>query len=118
MFFTGFLSTTGMILHEFPEGIITYLLLIRSGVSKQNSLILIFLAAALTTPMGMLVSYPLVSTINDATLGALLSISGGTLIYIGATHLLPRAKQEHKKFSLIAFGVGVFVAIVIVMSKV
>ncbi len=116
--FTGFLSTTGMILHEFPEGIITYLLLIQSGFSKRKSLLLTFLAAALTTPMGMLVSYPLISKINDSTLGALLSISGGTLIYVGATHLLPRAEQEHKKFSLIAFGVGVFVAIVIVMSKV
>ena len=92
--FTGVLSTTKIILHEFPEGIITYLLLIRSGFSKQKSLILTFLAAALTTPMGMLVSYPLVSMINDATLGALLSISGGTLIYVGATHLLPRAEQE------------------------
>jgi zinc transporter ZupT len=29
--FTGLLAATGMVLHEFPEGIITYLLLARAG---------------------------------------------------------------------------------------
>ena len=28
---TGYLATLGMVLHEFPEGIVTYLLLLRSG---------------------------------------------------------------------------------------
>jgi zinc transporter ZupT len=28
---TGYLATLGMVLHEFPEGIITYLLLVRGG---------------------------------------------------------------------------------------
>ncbi len=59
--FTGVLTATGMVLHEFPEGIITYLLLIRGGFKEKTSLILAFLAAALTTPLGMLVSYPYIS---------------------------------------------------------
>ena len=48
--FTGALAATGMILHEFPEGIITYLMLLRGGFSEKTSLILAFLAAALSTP--------------------------------------------------------------------
>ena len=106
-----------MVLHEFPEGIITYLLLVRGGFSERNSRSLAFLFAAATTPLGMLVSYPLVSAIDRETLGALLSLSSGARVYVGATHLLPRAEQEHKKFSLVALAGGVSVAAIIVASK-
>ncbi|MEA2114551.1 MAG: ZIP family metal transporter [Thermodesulfobacteriota bacterium] len=115
--FTGFMATAGMVLHEFPEGIITYLLLIRSGFSERASLALSFLAAAITTPLGMVLSYPTISKIDQPMLGALLSFSAGALVYVGATHLLPKAEQEHKKYSLIALGGGILVAVVIVLSK-
>lgn len=115
--FMGYIATLGMVLHEFPEGIITYLLLVRSGFSERKSLLFAFLAAAATTPLGMLVSYPLVRAISRETLGALLSLSAGALVYVGATHLLPRAEQEHKKYSLVALAGGVLVALIIVASK-
>jgi zinc transporter ZupT len=115
--FTGFLATTGMVLHEFPEGIITYLILVRSGFSERASLVMAFLATALTTPLGMLVSYPVISKIDQTKLGALLALSAGALVYVGATHLLPKAEQEPKKFSFIVLGTGVLVALVIILSK-
>lgn len=114
---TGYLATMGMVLHEFPEGIITYLLLVRGGFSEPKAMVLAFLAAAATTPLGMMVSYPLISAIERPTLGALLALSAGALVYVGATHLLPRAEQEHKRFSLVALAGGVLVAVIIVMSK-
>jgi zinc transporter ZupT len=115
--FTGYLATVGMVLHEFPEGIITYLLLVRGGFRPGTAMTLAFLAAAATTPLGMLVSWPMVSSISEQTLGALLALSAGALVYVGATHLLPRAEQEHRKFSLVALAGGVLVAVVIVLSK-
>ena len=115
--FTGFIATAGMVLHEFPEGIITYLLLVRGGFKERNAMILAFFAAALTTPLGMLFSYPLISTIDRPVLGALLSLSAGALIYVGATHLLPKAEQEHKRYSFVALAGGVLVAVIIVLSK-
>lgn len=114
--FTGLISTAGMVLHEFPEGIVTYLLLLRGGFRERTALLLAFLAAALTTPLGTLVSYPLVSAIEIEVLGALLALSAGALIYVGATHLLPRADQEHRKYSLVALGGGVLLAVFIVLS--
>lgn len=114
---TGFLTTLGMVLHEFPEGIITYLLLVRGGFPERRSMFLAFLAAAATTPLGMLVSHPFISAIQQEMLGALLSLSAGALLYVGATHLLPKADQEHKKYSLVALAGGVLVAMIIVMSK-
>lgn len=114
---TGFLATVGMVFHEFPEGIITYLLLVKGGFNERKSMILAFLAAALTTPLGMLASYPLISEIEKPILGNLLSLSAGALVYVGATHLLPKAEQEHKKYSFIVLGGGILVAIIIVLSK-
>jgi zinc transporter ZupT len=114
---TGYVATLGMVLHEFPEGIITYLLLLRSGFTERRAMWLSLLAAAATTPLGMLTSYPFVSTISSSTLGVLLASSAGALIYVGATHLLPRAEQEHRKFALVALAGGVLVAAIIVLSK-
>jgi len=115
--FTGVLATTGMVFHEFPEGIITYLLLTRSGFGQRQALLLSFLAAALSTPLGMLVSYPLISRISPYFLGALLASSAGALVYVGATHLLPQAEQEPRKYSLIALAGGILVAVVIVLAE-
>lgn len=114
---TGFLATVGMVLHEFPEGIVTYLLLVKSGFAERKAMWLAFLAAAATTPLGMLLSWPMISRIDQSTLGALLAVSAGALVYVGATHLLPRADQEHKRYSIVALAGGVAVAIVIVASK-
>jgi len=115
--FTGFLATTGMVLHEFPEGIVTYLLLVRAGFGERRAALLAFVAAAATTPLGMLVSFPLVRHIDDHTLGLLLALSAGALVYVGATHLLPRAEQEQKRYSLVALAGGILVALVVVTSK-
>jgi ZIP family zinc transporter len=114
---TGYVATMGMVLHEFPEGIVTYLLLVRAGFSPRRSMVMAFVAAAVTTPLGMLASYPLVRTIDDSTLGMLLSLSAGTLVYVGATHLLPRAEQERGKYSLVALAGGVAVAMIVVATK-
>jgi len=115
--FTGALAATGMVLHEFPEGIITYLLLQRGGFSGKTSLVLAVLAASLTTPLGMLVSYPFISRIDTPLLGSLLALSAGALVYVGATHLLPQAEMEPRRYSLCALGAGILVAVVIVLSK-
>jgi len=115
--YTGALVALGMVLHEFPEGIVTYTLLVRGGFSERRSFSLAFFAAALTTPAGTLVSYPFIARIGGPLLGALLALSAGALIYVGATHLLPRAEREPRKYSLLALGAGVLVAVGIVLSK-
>jgi zinc transporter ZupT len=114
---TGAVVALGMVLHEFPEGIVTYTLLVRSGFSERRSFLLAFLAAGLTTPLGTLVSYPFVSQIGPPLLGLLLALSAGALIYVGATHLLPRAEREPRRFSLAALAAGVLVALGIILGQ-
>jgi zinc transporter ZupT len=115
--FTGALAAIGMILHEFPEGIVTFVLLERGGFSRRRSAIVAFLAAALSTPLGTLVSFPFINNIQQSTLGILLAISAGALVYVGASHLLPAVEKENKKHSIFALAAGVLVAVVIIMSK-
>jgi zinc and cadmium transporter len=115
--FTGTLAALGMVLHEFPEGIVTYVMLIRGGFSQKRSLILAFMAAALTTPLGTIFPFPMISQIDTSFLGALLSLSAGALVYVGATHLLPQAEREKKQYSLVAMLGGILVAVGIILSK-
>ena len=115
--FTGILAATGMILHEFPEGIITFLLLTQSGFNARTASMYAFLAAAISTPLGTLVSYPFISGLGKSALGMLLALSAGALVYVGATHLLPEAERAQKKYSLLALLSGIAVAVIIIMSK-
>ena len=115
--FTGILSAVGMVLHEFPEGIVTYLLLVRGGIRPRAAFVMAFVAAGLTTPLGMVLSYPVIRRIEDETLGVLLALSAGALIYVGATHLLPRAETEPRRYSLVALAGGILVAVVIVVGQ-
>jgi zinc transporter ZupT len=115
--FTGVLAAVGMVLHEFPEGIVTFLLLERGGFSKKKAAVYAFLAAAVSTPIGTLVSYPWINNITQPALGVLLALSAGALVYVGASHLLPEVERENERYSIISLVVGVLVALFIVMSQ-
>jgi zinc and cadmium transporter len=115
--FTGILAAIGMVLHEFPEGIVTFLLLERGGFDKKKAAWFAFLAAAISTPLGTLVSYPFIEKIERSTLGSLLAFSAGALVYVGASHLLPAVERENKRYTLLSMAVGILVAILIVISK-
>jgi zinc and cadmium transporter len=115
--FTGVVAAIGMVLHEFPEGVVTFLLLERGGFSKRESALYAFLAAAISTPVGTLVSYPFIDRIARPTLGILLAVSAGALVYVGASHLLPEVEKENRRYSVISLAAGVLVAVAIVLSK-
>lgn len=115
--FTGVLAAIGMVLHEFPEGIVTYLLLARGGFTRKKAVIWALIAAGLTTPLGTLVSYPFIYTIERSTLGLMLAFSSGALVYVGATHLLPAVEKENRPNTLWSMLAGIGLALVIVFTK-
>jgi zinc transporter ZupT len=115
--FTGVLAAIGMVLHELPEVVVTYLLLERGGFGRRGSVVGAFLAAGLSTPLAAILSYPLISRISPTTLGVSLVTSAGALVYVGASHLLPQVEKENKRHSIITFLVGVLVAFIIVASN-
>jgi zinc transporter ZupT len=114
---TGLLVAPGMILHEFPEGIVTYALLVGSGFSERRALWLTLTAAAFSTPLGTMFSIPLVDRLEPPLLGFLLALSAGSLLYVGATHLLPEAEREPARFSLAALFAGVAASVAVVLAE-
>lgn len=114
--FTGVLVSIGMVLHEFPEGVFTYVLLRKGGLRERAALWAAVFAAALTTPLGTAVSFPIISRIDQPVLAALLALSAGALIYVGASHLLPAAEREPRRYNLLALGAGVLVALGIIAT--
>jgi len=115
--FTGALAAVGMILHEFPEGIVTYVLMIRGGFRERWAFFGAFLAAAASTPAGTLLSYPFIRTVEPTDLGPLLALAAGALLYVGATHLLPHVEHEPRRYSLLAMAGGVLVAVAIAVTN-
>jgi zinc and cadmium transporter len=115
--FTGIVAAIGMVLHEFPEGIVTFVLLDRANFDRRRSVLYAFLAAGISTPLGTVLSYPLIQKIDQATLGLLLALSAGALVYVGASHLLPEVEKENRRYTLISLITGILVAIGIVVSN-
>lgn len=112
---TGVLAGIGLVAHEFAEGVITFSLLIKAGVSRKKAGIAAFFVAALTTPIGALLSYPLVQLWTDSSTGLALGFIVGVLIYTSASHLLPEVEdsgKEHSHFSMLA---GVALAITLML---
>lgn len=48
---TGVLTGIGLVVHEFAEGIITFSVLLKGGLSAKKAMFYAFLVAALTTPL-------------------------------------------------------------------
>jgi zinc and cadmium transporter len=113
---TGFLIAPGMILHEFVEGILVYKLLLFGGFRRVRALWLSIAAAALTTPLGVLVSWPLISELQAHAAAMLIAGAAGSLIYVGGSHLLPLA-EENEGPQTTGFLAGVALGILIVLLK-
>ena len=107
--FTGWLSTGGLLFHEFPEGVIAYLLLIEAGLGRFRSMVLAFLAAAATTVAGTLSSYFMLGLLGGLPLASMLAAAAGALIYVLIVHLGPHAARtpNGRGYEIAAFGVVV-----------
>jgi len=113
---TGFIAVLGLILHELPEGVVAYVLLLRGGFSASRAFVLAALAAAATTPLGMLASYPLIENLEGVPLGRVLAMVAGALIFVAASHLVPHVEHESGRGRLRAFAAGVAVALLVLFS--
>ena len=98
---TGVLAGIGLVIHEFAEGTITFLVLVKGGMKEKKAVPYALFIAAFTTPLGAFVAYPFVKKMDESTLGLMLGFVSGVLLYVSASHLLPEA-IGHKK-SILCF---------------
>ncbi len=88
----GLLTSLGVILHELPEGVTSFSLLITS--IKRKTALKLSIAVALATPLGALISLTFISALSEAIVGLLLAMAGGTFLYVGASDLIPETHEE------------------------
>lgn len=112
---TGILAGIGLVAHEFAEGVITFSVLVKAGVDKKKAIVIACFVASLTTPVGALISYPLVQMWTDKSTGLALGFVVGVLIYTSAAHLLPEVEESGKKHSHLSMVAGVGLAILLMV---
>ena len=85
--YVGLVASSGLIAHEFAEGVVLFAALRVAGVRTGLALGGAFLGAAVTTPLGAIASQPLLAALDEEQMGLLLGGAVGALLYVGATHL-------------------------------
>lgn len=108
----GAFATFSIIMHELPEGITTYSLMMLTEPKKKA--LAKSWAVAAATPIGTIISLLFIKEIPETVIGILLAIASGTFIYVSASDLIPKT-HNHKGNSNITFLIA-GVVIIFLMS--
>lgn len=141
LFKVGILSMIAIIMHNIPEGIVTFIVSnkdimlglsiciaialhnIPEGISiavpiyystgnKKKAIFYTFLAG-LSEPIGaILTGLFLVNYVNDIVLGLLFALIAGIMIQIGSSKLLPTSNEYNKGFARIFFIIGFIIMLI------
>ena len=112
----GIATTLAVVLHEIPQEIGDFAVLIHSGYEKRKALWLNFLSA-LTAVLGVSIALIFGSVAETFTLW-ILPIAAGGFIYIAVADLIPELhKTKELKYSIlqlfaVIIGIGIMVALV------
>lgn len=113
----GVASTLAIILHEIPQEIGDFGVLVYGGFSKYKALFYNFLSA-LTAIIGVFIGYFLTTKIESFS-GILLPIAAGGFIYIAASDLVPELHKEpdlrKSTLAIITFILGIILMYVLKM---
>ncbi|MEM8935687.1 MAG: ZIP family metal transporter [Pseudomonadota bacterium] len=109
--FTGWLSTGGLVLHEFPEGVIALSLLLVAGLRLPRAVFTAAIAAGLTTVAGAVFAHYVVTATGELPLAAMFGGASGGLIYALIFHLGPDAARAPDRRGYFFAGLGVVVSI-------
>ena len=112
-------TTIAVILHEIPQEIGDFGVLIHGGFSRTKALLLNFLSA-LTAIAGAVIALLLGSVMQNATL-FIAPFAAGVFIYIAGSDLIPELHKEDdalKSFiELIAFLIGILVMLALLLIE-
>ncbi|HIH22341.1 TPA: ZIP family metal transporter [Candidatus Micrarchaeota archaeon] len=108
---TGIASTIAIIIHEIPQEIGDYAVLIHSGMDKKKALLYNF-GSALFAVLGAVLAYYFINSISEFGT-ALVPIAAGGFIYIASADLIPTLHKETSptrtiaQFAMMILGIAV-----------
>ena len=91
----GMITTLAIVIHELPQEIGDFGILLKEGMSKSKALLYNFLSQ-LTSVLGGVGTYFIGSMVNGV-LPYLIAITSGFFLYIALTDLVPDIHNENKK---------------------
>jgi zinc and cadmium transporter len=109
----GMVTTVAVMLHEIPQEMGEFGVLVAGGYEPKRALLYNFLSG-LTGLLGAVLSL-ILGTVVDGYAGYLLPITAGTFIYVAGSDLIPELHHHHShpaiksvwQFVMIVLGVGV-----------
>jgi zinc and cadmium transporter len=110
----GVIATIAIVMHEIPQELGDFGILVYGGFSRIKALACNFITA-LTAVVGAVIAYFFLDKIAGFT-PFMLGIAGGGFIYISCTDLIPQLNKERKvansiqQFILMLLGMGVILA--------
>ena len=113
----GIATTVAIILHEIPQEISDFALLIHAGFSKIKALALNFISA-LSAVMGTVVVF-VFGTMTESFVPAAIAFAAGGFLYIAGSDLVPEIhkisnfKKSLQQFTAIIIGVGIMFALLL-----
>ena len=113
----GFATTVAVILHEIPQEIGDFGILLHAGYTKRKALWFNFLSA-LAAVFGAVVTLLIGKSVEGIT-NALVPITIGGFLYISLSDLLPQIHEEPKtkrsirQFFLVLFGIAVMASLLL-----
>lgn len=112
----GITTTLAIVMHEIPQEMGDFGILIHGGLSIKKALIFNYLSA-LTAILGTILSLVIGPHIQDYSV-SLLPITAGGFIYIAGSDLIPELQHDVKvttslwQFALILLGVGIMALLI------
>lgn len=109
---TGIATSLAILMHEVPQELWDYAILVHGGYEKKKALLLNFLTA-LSAVIGVVITLSIGHFAHDIEM-ILLPISLGMFVYIAGTDLIPEVNKhnENLKFSLVQ--VVIFVVAILI----
>jgi zinc and cadmium transporter len=110
----GFITTVAIVLHEIPQELGDFGILVYGGFSKGKALMYNFITA-LTAVVGAVLAYFFLNKLGGFT-PFIVCVAAGGFIYIACTDLIPELNKERialrsiQQFILILLGIGVILA--------
>lgn len=104
----GFAVIAAIIFHKFPAAMLLSTLFIKAGKYDKKTIILIIFIFALTTPLGVLLSFGVFGLIDKYWLGVAIAVSAGTFIYLALFDLMLIGNKQKgdKTLNIISIGLG------------
>lgn len=88
----GLFAAAGVILHELPEGVTSFAILLRT--MQRRTALLLSILVALATPLGVVIALGPLNGLTESALGVMMAIAGGSFLYVAASDLIPETHEQ------------------------